>query len=177
MSSPYTTSAENTSISQSDHRRLKLLWAAVAAAVVLHNTEEWLLNMTGWIAEHQWLPGRSLHGDQTEFAFVLAIVTTAVLVLALTAIATRPPWSAEVLVCLTWALIVNAISHIVLSLLSGSLMPGLLSGSSILLPVGAYLLWRLPPVRWTPSTVAATLVAAVGLTAGAFALAVLVTRL
>jgi hypothetical protein len=177
MSSPLTPLAGDTMTSQVDHRRLALLWAAAAAAVVLHNAEEWLLNMTGWIAGHQWLPGRSLHGDQTEFALVLAIVTAAVLALALTATATRPPWSAAMLLCLTWALIVNGISHIVLSLLSGSLMPGVLSGSTVLLPLGAYLIWRLPPVRWTPSTVTTTILAAAGLTAGAFALAALVTRL
>lgn len=152
-----------------------VLWAATAGAVVLHNVEEWLLDMTGWIATQPWFPGRSLHGDQAEFAVVLAIVTTAVLAIAVIAVAFRPRWSAEVLVCVAYALMVNGASHVLLSLLSWSPMPGVISGSVVLLPVGALLVHRLPPVRWTVSIVAMTVIAATGITAGAFALASVLT--
>ena len=156
-------------------RGLALLWVGVAAAVALHNAEEWLLGMTGWIAEHPWLPGASLHGDQDQFALVLALVTAAVLALTVTALTRRPRWSAEVLACAAYVLMANGISHLVLSLLSWSPMPGVLSGTAVLLPLGALLVRVLPPVRWTASNVAMTAGAAVGITAGAFAVATLLS--
>lgn len=142
---------------------------------MLHNAEEWLLGMTGWIAAHPWLPGRALHGDHAQFALVLAVVTAAVLAIAVTAVAARPRWSAEVLVCVACALMVTGGSHAALSLLSWSPMPGVISGVVVLLPLGALVVHLLPPVRWTASTIALTAVAAVGITAGAFALASLLT--
>lgn len=159
------------------HRRLALLWATTAAVVMLHNTEEWLFNMTGWIAEHPWLPGRSLHGDQTEFAFVLAIVTIAVAAIAVTAIVFRPRWSTEVLACVAYALMANGASHLVLSLLSWSPMPGVFSGAIFLLPFGAIVVWVVPPVRWTISNISMTALAAIGITVGSFALAALFTSI
>lgn len=156
-------------------RRLALLWAATAAALMVHNAEEWLLNLTGWIAEHPWLPGRSLHGDQDEFALVLAIVTGAVLGLAATAVVARPRWSGGVLVCVAYALMANAASHVLLSVLSWSPMPGVISGIVVLLPVGALVVRVLPPMHWTLSTVALTVIAAVGVTAGAFGTAALLS--
>lgn len=159
------------------HRRLALLWAATTVVVMLHNTEEWLFNMTGWIADHPWLPLRSLHGDQTEFALVLAIVTLAVASIAVTAIGIRPHWTAEVLACVAYALMVNGASHLVLSLLSWSPMPGVFSGTMILLPFGAIVVWIVPPVRWTISNMSMTALAALGITVGSFALATLFTSI
>ncbi len=156
-------------------RRLALLWMATAGAVVLHNAEEWLLGMTGWIARQSWLPGHSLHGDQSRFALVLAIVTGAVLALAVTAVVVQPRWSAEVLVCVAYALVINGVSHVVLSLLSWSVMPGVVTGVVVLLPLGVLVIRALPSVRWTVSSVVATVLAAVGITAGAFVLAFLLT--
>ena len=156
-------------------RRLVLLWAATAGAVVLHNVEEWLRDMTGWIAAHPWLPGRSLHGDQAEFAVVLAIVTAAVLAIAVIAVAIRPRWSTEGLVCVAYALMVNGAIHIMLSLLSWSPMPGVISGIVVLLPLGALVVHMLPPVRWTVLTIAMTVIAAIGITASALALASVLT--
>lgn len=156
-------------------RRLTPLWAAVAGAVVAHNAEEWLLNMTGWIADHPWLPGRSLHGDQPQFALVLAIVTATVVGIAVVAVVARPRWSAEALVCVAYALMVNGASHLVLSLLSWSVMPGVISGVAVLLPLGVFVVRALPSVEWTLSTVVMTVLVAVGITAGAFVLAALLT--
>lgn len=150
---------------------LTVLWLSVAASIVLHNSEEWLLDMTGWIADHPWLPGRSLHGDQAEIALLLALVAAAVVGLSLTAVILKPPWSAEVLVCVAYALMVNAASHSVLSLLSVSMMPGVITGLLVLLPLGLLIVRVLPPVEWTVATVGATAAVACGITAGAYLLA------
>lgn len=69
-------------------------------AVALHNAEEWLLGMTGWVAAHPWMPGRFLHGNQQQFGLALVIVTVAVLVIGVIAVSTRARWSAETLVCI-----------------------------------------------------------------------------
>ncbi len=176
MSSTLAEVAGESPIAQVGRRRLALLWAAVAAAVVLHNAEEWLLDMTV-DRRHSWLLGRALHGDRAEFALVLAIVTATVLAIAVIAVAARPRWSAEVLACIAYVLMVNGISHVLLSLLSWSPMPGVISGAAVLLPLGVLVVRLLPPVRWTFPAVAMTVISAVGVTAGAFALAALLTRL
>lgn len=156
-------------------RRLALLWVAAAGVVLLHNAEEWLLDMTGWIAGQAWIPGHALHGDQSEFALVLAIVTFAVWAIAAVAVLARPRWSAEVLVCIGYALAVNGVSHVVLSLVSQSLMPGAITAVTVLVPFGVLVIRALPTVPWTISSVATTIIAVVGITAGAFALAALLT--
>ncbi|TGD30595.1 HXXEE domain-containing protein [Brevibacterium sp. S22] len=147
-----------------------MLWLAVAVSVVVHNTEEWLLDMSGWIAAHPWFPGSSLHGDRSEFGLVLALVAGAVVALALFAIIVRPTWSAEVLVCVAYALIANAVSHSVFSLLSWSVMPGLISGLALLVPLSLMIVRLVPPVQWRISTVILTVLVASGITAGAFML-------
>lgn len=158
-------------ISRVSDRSLSLLWASTAGALALHNVEEWMLGMTEWIAAHPWFPARSLHGDQSEFAIVLAIISGAVLLIAIRAVITRPRWSAEVLVFIAYAKMVNGISHAVLSLLSWSLMPGVITGIIVLLPLSALVIHKLPPVQWTTSNTALMVITTVGLSAGAFVLA------
>ncbi|WP_147918128.1 HXXEE domain-containing protein [Ruania zhangjianzhongii] len=152
-------------------RRLGLLWALMVSGLALHNAEEWLFGLTGWMADHPWLPGRSLHGDQAQFAIALAIVTAAVLVIALIAVATRARWSEGVLVSVAYALMINAGSHVVLSVVSWSLMPGTLSGALLLLPLGLLVVRSLPVMPWTTTSLVLTVVAAVVLVMGSLAAA------
>lgn len=169
------TPPENAPTASSD-RSLMLLWAMTALALVLHNAEELLLDLTGWIADRPHVPGHALHGDQAQYAIALTFVTAAVIGLAVVAVATQPRWSAEVLVCLAYALMANGMSHGLLSLLTWSAMPGVMSGV-LLLALGALVVHALPAVTWTASSVLVTLVAAVGGTVGALALAAFVTNL
>src|SRR5699024_10269457 len=133
--------------------RLTALWVMTLAALTVHNIEEWMFDMTGWIATHPWLPFGFLHGDDDQFALALVIVTAAVGLLALVAVTLTPAWSAEVLVCLTYALMINAGSHLLVSLASGGLMPGVITGALLLLPLGTLTVRSLPTVAWTASTV------------------------
>lgn len=148
-----------------------LIWLATSAAVVVHNTEEWAFDLTGWIGRHPWLPGAQVHGGVQEFTLVLSLVTVVLLSLAGAAVLFRPRWSSDVLVCLLWALMANAAGHAALSLLSWSVMPGTITGVAVIMPLGALAVRVLPPVRWTVGTTLWTVVAALGITAGAFALA------
>jgi hypothetical protein len=159
--------------SRVSRERLRLLWSATSVAVVLHSAEEWSTDMTGWISRRPWLPAAEMHEGNQEFTLVLALVTAALLALAALAVVARPRWSSDVLVCVLWALMANAAGHAVLSLLSWSVMPGTISGVAVIMPLGVLALRALPPVRWTVGTTVTTLVAALGLMAGAFALAAL----
>ena len=152
-------------------RRTGVLWVLTVSAVALHNVEEWLLGLTGWIADHPWLPGRFLHGNHVQFAIALAMVTAVVLVIALIAVATRARWSEGVLVSVAYALMINAGSHLVLSVLSWSLMPGTFSAALLLLPLGLLIERSLPVVHWTATSLVLTIVATVGLVIGSLAAA------
>lgn len=155
--------------------RLTTLWVLMVVALALHNLEEWLLDMADWMSEHPWLPGRSLHGDPTQFALALMIVTVVILLIAVVAVVFQPDWSAEVLTCLSYALMINAASHLGLSVLSASLMPGAITGVLILIPLGLFTVRSLPRVRWKVSTVAMTVIAAAGVVFGSLWLAGLLT--
>lgn len=158
-------------------RRTDLLWALAVGALVLHNAEELLFGLTGWIAEHPWMPGRALHGDQAQFAIALAIVTAAVLAIAIVAVTTRAGWSTGALLSVAWALIINAGSHLMMSAMSWSLMPGTVSGALVLLPLGLLIARTLPPMRWTTMSVLMTVVAAAMLVFGSLVIAAALTTL
>ncbi|HEY6739713.1 MAG TPA: HXXEE domain-containing protein [Actinopolymorphaceae bacterium] len=120
---------------------------------------------------HPWFPLRALHGDQTTFTLALGLVTLAVVVLAAVAVGLRPRWSAEVLVCLGCALLLNAASHLMLSLVSWSLMPGAITSAVVLLPVGIGIIRLLPSFRWTPTAVVVIALAMLGTVLGSLLLA------
>src|SRR5699024_12472594 len=82
-----------------DDRRLATLWLVTAGVVVLHNVEEWLFDMTGWVAAHPELPGRARHGAQARFEVALVIDTATVPALAVAAVALVRRWTAVVLAC------------------------------------------------------------------------------
>ena len=152
-------------------RRLSTLWMATAGTVVLHNVEGWLFYVTGWVAAHPGLPGRAMHGGPDQFAVALVIVTATVLILAAAAVVFRPRWSAETLTYVAHAIIINGASHIILSIMTWSLMPGVITGVILLLPLGGLVIHVLPSLRWTISSVTTTVIAAAGIAAGALALA------
>ena len=55
--------------------RIAASWVATVLALAVHNGERWMSGLTGWIAEHPWMPGRALHGDHAQFGLALVIVT------------------------------------------------------------------------------------------------------
>lgn len=117
------------------------------------------------------MPGRSLHGDQSQFGLALVIVTAAVVAVAVIAVAGRAEWSAEMLTCVAYALIINSAGHLVISAASWSLMPGVISGTIVLLPLGLLIVRKVPLVRWTVSTVLMSGIAAVAVVPGSLIIA------
>ena len=159
------------------HRLLAGLWMLTVAALALHNAEEWWLRLTEWIADHRWMPGGALHGDQAQYGLALIIVTVAVLAIATVAVVTRAAWSSEVLVCVSYALIINAASHLVLSLATWDLMPGTISGILLLVPLGLFVIHTLPPVPWSVWSAVTIALAAIGIVLGSLLLAAAFTAL
>lgn len=158
-------------------RLLAGLWMLTVAALALHNAEEWWLRLTEWIADHSWMPGGALHGDQVQYGLALIIVTAAVLAIAIVAVVTRAPWSSAVLVCVSYALIINAASHLALSVASWDLMPGTISGILLLVPLGLFIIRTLPPIPWSVSSAVTIALAAIGIIIGSLLLAAALTAL
>lgn len=144
---------------------LAWLWFVTVAVFAVHNAEEYLRDLPSWASEHAppWIA--AVHSGQDGFGLAVGLLTLAALVVAVVATVIRPAWSAEVLVCFAIVLLVNAASHLALSVLSLSLMPGVLT-SPLLVLLGGYLVLRLPRVRATWPTVLATVLVAVLATVG-----------
>lgn len=151
-------------------RALAWLWFVTVALFAVHNAEEYLRDLPAWAGEHAppWIA--AAHSGQAGFGLAVGLLTLAALVVAVVAAVLRPAWSTEVLVCFAFVLLVNAASHLALSVLSLSPMPGVFT-SPLLVLLGAYLIMRLPRVRATWPTVLATALVAVLATVGTLVVA------
>lgn len=120
------------------HRRA---WTAAAAAVLVHNAEESFLGLPGWVIAHPVLPWLDWMASPGAFDVGVAVVSLAVGLLALYAIATGPTWSRFALRALAVVMLINAASHVGLSLVTASVMPGSVTALFLLMPVMAAVLW------------------------------------
>lgn len=145
-------------------------WFLTVAVFAVHNTEEYLRDLPGWAAEHAppWIA--AVHPGQAGFGLAVGLLTLTALLVTVVATTLRPVWSAEVLVCFTVVLLVNAASHLAMSALTSSAMPGVFT-SPLLVVLGVFLVMRLPRVRATWPTVLATALVAVLATVGTLRLA------
>ncbi|GAB3213616.1 HXXEE domain-containing protein [Marinactinospora thermotolerans] len=126
-----------------------LLWPLLTVAFALHNLEEYLADLPAWAS----VPGRFPGGfpvSTPAFGSALLLLTLAFAALAAFAVLRRPAWSGAALACAALALLLNAVSHVLVSLLVWSVMPGLVSALLVLAPVCLSSL-RSPP-RGTVST-------------------------
>lgn len=116
-------------------------WTAAAAAVLAHNAEESVMGLPQWVSAHPVLPWLGWMASPGAFDIGVAVVSLAVGLLALYAIATGPSWSRMALRLLALVMLMNAASHVVLSVMATSLMPGAVTASVILAPVMTGVLW------------------------------------
>lgn len=114
---------------------------AAAAAALAHNAEESMLGLPSWVSAHPVLPWLGWMAAPGVFDIGVAVVSLLVGVLALYAIATGPSWSRLALRILAVVMLANAASHIVLSIGTGSLMPGCVTAIVVLAPVMVGVLW------------------------------------
>lgn len=123
-------------------KNLGVLWVCLFSLLVVHNAEELLLGLPAWTREHPWFPDR-VSGSYDTFIPAVVVVICAGGVLAVYAVLRRPRWSRPALIVATGLLALNAVSHIVASLVTQTVMPGLYSSVLIVVPCLLFLLWRL----------------------------------
>lgn len=127
-------------------------WAAATAAFLIHNAEEVIFGLPAWANAHPtagWVATM-----MPEQRFVPAVIGLSIVVLALAVLGTwRPaPWSRQVLRFFAVVMLLNAASHVGLSLWTASIMPGLWTALILLLPVLGWIAIRPPARRHAPST-------------------------
>lgn len=118
------------------------LWVAAILAFALHAGEEALSGLPQWATVHPLVPWMAsmLSGDR--FILVAGALTLVVLAVGGYAVAVRPGWSGLLLRVLAWVMLANAASHVVLSILTMSYMPGLVTAVLVLVPVFSFAAWR-----------------------------------
>lgn len=114
-------------------------WVA-AFALALHNAEEVWRDLPAWADAHPATAAFNWSSDSGAFATIAGLIVFAVVGLALAAQFRPAPWMAPLLRALSIVMLLNAASHIGLSLYTGSLMPGVITAVFVLVPV---FLWTL----------------------------------
>lgn len=114
-------------------------WAA-AAALALHNAEEVLGGLPAWGRAY---PRYSLAiwSDRT-FAVLATVLVLAAGCFALWCQCSTNRWQNRVLGLFTVVMLFNVASHLALSVMTASRMPGLLTALSVNLPVFGCIVWR-----------------------------------
>ena len=110
-------------------------WAAAMTAFLVHNVEEVAGDLPSWAASHSLLPRLGWMAGSGRFVVSIGVLTLTVGAIALFAMTTAPRWSRAVLVVFAVVMLVNAASHVALSLWSSSLMPGTVTAAIIVAPV------------------------------------------
>lgn len=116
-------------------------WMAAAAAFLIHNVEETTLDLPGWSVAHPVLTWFGWMEQPGLFSIAVGIMSLAVGCGAIYAIATGPSWSGWVLHLFAFVMLLNALGHISISLMTSSLMPGVITAVLVILPVMAGVFW------------------------------------
>lgn len=113
------------------------------AAFLAHNVEEVALDLPAWRTSHQqfaWLGWMETPG---LFATAVGVLSLAVGAIALYAMSTAPRWSRAALAVFATIMLVNAASHILLSIMTQSLMPGAVTAAVLIVPIFTGVLWAI----------------------------------
>jgi hypothetical protein len=109
-------------------------WAA-ALALSIHNAEEIALGLPGWAEAHPQTAGFNWSAGSNAFMFTAVLLMGAAFLSALMAQLSPRRWMGAWLKVVAVVMLVNAASHLALSVYTGSLMPGVVSAFLVLLPV------------------------------------------
>lgn len=151
-------------------------WVALISALGLHNAEEWIRDLPTWSAAStivlEFLAADVHRGFGLALALVTLVPAIGAIVIRRAAPMTEPMW----LAILAWVLIVNALWHVVLSLVTWTLMPGVVTAIALLLPVSVHVLASLPVHRTRGRIIGSAVLIMVAVTAVAVTFATLVVR-
>ena len=116
-------------------------WAAAMAAFLLHNVEEVASDLPAWVAAHAILPWLGWMAPAGWFTTAVGVLTLAMGGLALYAMSTAPRWSGWALIVFAVLMLMNAASHVALSVMTSSAMPGVVTAAAVNVPVFSAVLW------------------------------------
>lgn len=127
------------------HESINRFWGGALILFAAHNLEETITIANGWAIDHlsrlSWTVER-----WPQFAGIAAALTLAVGWVAWR-LRLRPERSAICLRIFLWIMLLNAVWHIGVSAYTQSLAPGVVSAVLLILPVYAFILYRLSQAK------------------------------
>lgn len=116
-------------------------WLIATATFLIHNLEEAIAGLPAWEMVHPVLPWMNWMASGKAFLVALGVLSVGVSLTALVAACVRPGWSRIALRMLAIILLLNAASHLALSIVTRSLMPGVITALFIVFPVMLWIIW------------------------------------
>lgn len=120
-------------------RKLRRYWISAIIIFALHNAEEVFRGLPDWAVEHPQFPTTL---STTSFTWATILLTLGVGVTAYILTQKSPQWSKTFLVGFCIVMIVNMLSHITFSLLTQTLMPGVITAVVLVIPVYGWLIYQ-----------------------------------
>lgn len=114
-------------------------WAA-SLALALHNAEEVALDLPAWADAHPQIAAFNWSSGSDAFSIAALIIVLLAGGLALWVQLRPATWMRHALRILALVMLINAASHMALSLYTASLMPGVISATFVLVPVFAWII-------------------------------------
>jgi len=126
---------------------MKRFWMLFVAIFALHNSEEIFFNLPTWVAQRSqidWL--KSLYQQPFAYELFVAVViglTVAAAIIGYRVVTQNSIRSKIILGLFCLVMIFNAGTHILQSVYAQSLMPGVVTSVSLVIPVYTYILVKL----------------------------------
>ncbi len=112
-------------------------------AFLAHNAEEALLDLPVWSAAHSPARWTSWGEHPGRFEIAVGALSLVVIALAIWVTTRKPAWSKPALQVFAVIMLVNVVTHISLSVMTGSAMPGLTTALIVIAPMMTGILWLL----------------------------------
>ncbi|MDM7851275.1 HXXEE domain-containing protein [Pseudochrobactrum kiredjianiae] len=122
---------------------LQILWGVAFIAFALHNFEELWCGLPYWSARQSSSTWMAAIMPPQRFVVSIAILTVLIMLIAVVSIWLSEKSSIIILRIFAWTMMLNATSHVIISGLTQSLMPGVVTAVCILFPVMALIILQI----------------------------------
>ncbi len=122
------------------HKKLTYYWALFITVFVLHNCEEVFRNLPGWSRQHELF---GLFPNAASFTLATVMLTAGAAITGYVLQRNRSRKSPVVLQVFCCIMLFNAASHILGSLYTHTVMPGVLTAIVLIVPAYSWLLLQL----------------------------------
>lgn len=132
-------------------QKLRIYWLLFLVVFAIHNAEEAIFGMPEWLANYGFF---LVTTEYESIAIIinyslLLILTIAAAVVAYLLEKRQSQQSALYLEIFAYIMLINAFSHIGLSLYTDSIMPGLVTSVVLLLPICGYIIVWIRKMKWS----------------------------